>query len=68
MHASSVVVDGKAWVAPGKSGRGKTTFFHALGGYAAGHLHEDLCFITDGKFSRPCRSSVHLGDADSEIG
>ena len=58
MHASSVVVDGKAWVAPGQSGRGKTTFFHALGGYEGGHLHEDLCFITSGKvYSLPCRSS-----------
>lgn len=58
MHASTVIIDDAAFVAPGKSGRGKTTFFKALGGYDAGHLHEDLAFIfEDHVYSVPCKSS-----------
>ena len=58
MHAAAVTLDGGAFVAPGRSGRGKTTFFNLLGGYEAGHLHEDITFILDGQvYSLPCQSS-----------
>ena len=58
MHASTIVLNGKGYVAPGKSGKGKTTFFNLLGGYEAGHLHEDLAFILNDRiYALPCRSS-----------
>jgi len=63
MHASVVILNDKAYVAPGQSGRGKTTFFNLLGGYASGHLHEDLAFILDSRvFALPCRSSSTTWD------
>lgn len=68
MHASAVKLDGKAFVAPGHSGKGKTTFFQMLGGYDAGHLHEDLVFILNHQvYALPCRSSTTTWDMPKPI-
>ena len=42
----------------GRGGAGKTTLFRKLGGYDAGHLHEDLIMVGEGKvYNFPSQSS-----------
>ena len=59
LHAAGIMTgNNKIAVVLGESGAGKTTLFRKLGGYDAGHLHEDLIMVGEGKvYNFPSQSS-----------
>ena len=59
LHAAGLVtLNNRVAIVLGESGAGKTTLFKKLGGYDAGHLHEDLIVVGEGKvYNFPSQSS-----------
>ena len=59
LHAAGIMTgNNKIAVVLGESGAGKTTLLWKLGGYDAGHLHEDLIMVGEGKvYNFPSQSS-----------
>ena len=58
LHGATLKMDGGAWIVLGQSGRGKSTLFNLMGGYDAGHLHDDKIILWDNRaWSLPAESS-----------
>ena len=58
LHGATLKIGGTAWIVLGQSGRGKSTLFNLMGGYDAGHLHDDKIILWDNRaWTLPAESS-----------